>query len=227
MSFNSYGVILLPVKILWNSTDAVRGCLYEVINRGYDKARYKYQIILTPRISSLEMFFSDLGFQVDSDRCFLYLLSRKEELPYLVADFYDTFEKICLPAVDGITFYQPCVEHLSSAFDASRILAIIGYKPASETTFEITGFTSLAKNCGALLANNSLLHLKEHFSPEKLVAHVVVDHELVGYYENVLGFREIGRFLFDVDGRRSFEQGIKVSRNFHIAKLEKVLHYNI
>lgn len=226
MLSDSYDVIVLPVKTLWNSTDAVKSCLFKLINQGYDKVRYKYQIILTPRIKSPELLFDDLGFQVEDERCLLYLLVRRDESSHFVAHFNETFVRLRGPVASNIAFYQPCVERLTFGFDMSRILAIIGYKPASESTFEMTGFTSLAKNCGALLAKNSLLHLKERFRPEKLIAHVVVDHELVGYYEKILGFTETSRFMFDVDSR-NFEQSIKVSRNFHVARLEKLLNYDI
>lgn len=221
-----YNVIIIPAEVLFKSSDAVKRSLMEVINLGYDKVRYKYNVILTPRIKSVETFFSDLGFQDNGYRCFLYFLVRKGKAFQLISNFHESFERVCQPAIRGIDFYKPGVESLNFEVPFQNISAVIGYKPTSESTFEITGFTSVARGCGSLLANLSLLHLKEQFHPSKLVANVIVDHELVGYYEEVLGFTETSRSLFDVDNRQGFEESLVASKNFSIAKLEKSIKYD-
>lgn len=225
MSKEPYSIIILPINIIRNSTNVLKESIFELINRGYDKPRFRYNIILTPRIKSVDVLFSDLGFQEDEDKCIIYLLVTDRERSKLVPNFDECFEKTsdCCNS-HAVTFYKPRGEKLHHPLTIGHVLATIGYKPVEEDTFEITAFTSFAKGCGKLLANYSILDLQKRFHLLKLRANVIVEHDLVGYYETVLGFEEIDRFRFDLEHSAGFESGIETSTDFHIATLEKVIH---
>lgn len=226
MTNDPYSVIILPVKVLVRSSDATKLSILEVINRAYDKPRLKYQIILSPRIKSIDVFFNDLGFDKDQDKCSLYLLfkDKNESIPHF-DDLFETLNVRQANYIDNTSYYYPKVDRLFEPFNGNSLLATIGYKPIDKGIFEITGFTSFAKGCGVNLFNFSVAHIQDQFYVHKLLANVVLEHDLVDYYERKLGFEERDRVLFKKTDKSSagFENNIEVSRDFHIAKLEKLL----
>lgn len=226
MTNDPYSVIILPVTVLAQSSNATKSSILEVINRGYDKPRFKYQIILNPRIKSIDVFFSDLGFDKDQEECSLYLLVKDKD--ELIPNFDDLFETLNVKEANYIgttSYYYPKVDKLVEPFSTSNLLATIGYKPTDKGIFEITGFTSFAKGCGVNLFNYSVAHIQREFYVRKLLANVVLEHDLVEYYERKLGFKETDRVLFKKGDKSSagFENNIEVSKDFHIARLEKLL----
>lgn len=226
MTKNVHSVIFLPIKVLLRATDQTKQSVFEVINRGYDIPRFKYGIILSSRLKSVNHLFSDLGFDKNEENCFMYLLVKDVDLA--LPNFHHSFRKIEEVSTDHLpVYYSPKFDAIDTPLDISRVLATIAYKPNGNDRYEITAFTSSAKGCGIKLYNYSILHMQAqtHLSCKRLLAHVVMEHDLVGYYEKKLGFKEIDRFLFKNDEENSsgFKDDILISQDFHVVELEKWL----
>lgn len=89
-------------------------------------------------------------------------------------------------------------------------------------SMEITSFTSFRKNTGTVLLNllikdiNATVLSRSSIIVNKLIAIVIVEHELVGYYEKKLGFVETDRWEVSLSKTKN-KKGIEALKDFHLA----------
>lgn len=191
------------------------------INRGYDKPRYKYNIIQTSRIKNQQVFVEDLQiYKPDSQLLMLVYTgegapSRSEisELQDMeITDADDSF------SFDGIG--DECV------------LGTIGLKAykdeKGDAGLEITGFSSLVTGAGGILLSKAEQITRDMGRPY-ILAIVICEHELVPYYARY-GYEEVGeRVLIEIDekgkvvGESALENDIYATSNFHLGFMRKDL----
>ncbi|CAI4037143.1 hypothetical protein SMKI_02G0050 [Saccharomyces mikatae IFO 1815] len=230
MSACPCNIVILPVKVLKNSSRNTKYSLYTTINRGYDVPRFKYGIIVSPRVHSLETLFNDLGFDKNIERSLFYLLLNDPVLAY--PNFYENFEQFRCEANEDLplrTYYIPKFQFLAYAFDSEHVLATIGYKPNNKESYEITGFTSMGNGCDIKLFNYSVVHMMRFHKCKRLVADIIMEHDLLGYYEKKLGFVEMQRFkvLKEKNQPKLFDDQVECTKDFHVIKMIKELKSHI
>ena len=219
-------IVILPVEILKKSSKDTKYSLYRTINRGYDVPRLKYGIIVSPRVHSLETLFSDLGFDKNIEKSSLYLLLNDPTLAY--PNFHEHFEQLKGETNKDLslpTYYIPKVQFLTEAFDSEHTLATIGYKPNNKESYEITGFTSMGNGYGIKLFNYSVIHMMRSHKCKRVVADIIMEHDLLGYYEKKLGFVEVQRFkvLKEQHQVKVFDDKVDFTKDFHVIKMIKEL----
>lgn len=226
MSACPCNIVILPVEILKNSSKDTKYSLYTTINRGYDVPRLKYGIVVSARVHSLETLFSDLGFDKNIEKSSFYLLLNDPALAY--PTFYENFEQVKGETNEDLslpTYYIPKFQFLTDAFNSEHVLATIGYKPNNKESYEITGFTSMGNGCGIKLFNSSVIHMMRFHKCKRLVADIIMEHDLLGYYEKKLGFVEVQRFkvLKEEHQPKVFDDKVECTKDFHVIKMIKDL----
>lgn len=221
MTNQQMSILAIPVAALTQCPDSTVQGLMDIVNAGYDKQVVKYNIVQTPRIHELGTFFSDLG--LDIDGCIMYLMVEDVAAvsPEIDAEKFSTvgqYKLYEIPTPLPLTFTQ------------TNVKSTLAYRPLPQekypNSYEMTGFTSSGKGCGLQTFNNTLGHFRQRCTGcEKLVIKVIVEHELVTYYERKMGFVELSRTLQKKSELQSsgFEDSFMVSQDFHVASMEKVL----
>lgn len=219
----NFNIVALPLEILANSCQQVIHGLFTVVNKGYDKPRFKYNVILSPRIKNADVFFTDLGFEENLQECVLFLAVLDCEK--LMPGFHDIFAKLKIDYDDN-NWFVPKVRKIDQTFNTASILGTIAFKPYPSTlkSFEITGFTSFERGVGKVLLSASTNYYQKELLAEQIVAKVIVEHELIEYYTSIHGFIEVERTLIKKGEQKSgLEDGIITSGDFHLATLVKNL----
>lgn len=219
MTDSQRGIISIPIEILQQCPEETIRNLMNIVNKGYDQQVVKYNIVQTPRIHSVSTFFSDLGFE--KPQCYLYLMVQNMD--------DNTAGIIPTGTVGSYPLYE--VSHPADfRFDEENILSTLGYRPLPQEkypdSFEVTGFTSVGRGCGLQTFDSTLSHFKDrHTDCKKLIVKVIVEHELVTYYEKKLGFVEFDRILQKKDELKGtgFEDTFVASQDFHVSSMERVL----
>lgn len=223
-------VLVLRANQLQSSPDKVLQSLADIINAGYDKPRFKYNIVLTPRITSAESFLQSLGMDSDPSNSLLFLAVNSSGISGI-----DT----TVDHKDHIQWHTLLSETLVQEIPSSCVIGTIGYHPYSTTSlgnqYEVTAFTSFAQGIGKTLLQATIRYCKilPQMNPiDAFIAKVFVEHELVPYYQK-LGFQEIDRILvtkasliYPEHSKASLEDSIQVSRDFNIAILTFPLQQN-
>ncbi|CCH62674.1 hypothetical protein TBLA_0H03930 [Henningerozyma blattae CBS 6284] len=197
----------------------------------------KYNLILNTRIKGPDVFFRDLGFNKNQDKSVLYLLVTDEF--FNSPEVNASFEKIQIPknpvaenCISYSTNYY--LMNFGSPLDIeiplNIVLSTIGFKPfkheqvkEEDKAFELTSYTSFGKGYGILGFNQTLLHLNYFLNCETLIAECFVPHNLVGYYESKLGFKEFDRTMVYKDRPKEsgFGQEFVFTRDFEVATLKR------
>ncbi|KAF6012406.1 hypothetical protein HII13_001661 [Brettanomyces bruxellensis] len=212
----------------------IEDLLTRVINRAYDKPRYKYNIILTPRIKyglAQDFVIEDINKAIlaiwvvpstgknikveqgdDKDTVTRKLI---ENYPIGTLDLDNTLIE---------TEITPLLTKESLKTLEGRILATVCLKSYAndKNGMEITGFTSFYPNLSSQLMLFARNYSLEHHNVQKLWVEVVQEHDLVPYYEKQ-GFTLLDSKLCVVNTKthksadQPLENGIEASQNFHVA----------
>lgn len=185
--------------------------------------REKYQLVQCLRIHSPASFFDDLGLK--SPQCTLYVMVK--DIENLLPGGSSSPTLSYIDTIDEFKFYtitEPDTFH----FAEDNVLATVSYKPISESgdCYEATSFTAFAKRCGINIFNASLKHSKDgHLNCNRLIVHVIVEHDLVPYYQDKLHFEEVERGLIKRKDLQSlgFQEGFVAARDFHVSTMERLL----
>ncbi|SMN21617.1 similar to Saccharomyces cerevisiae YEL072W RMD6 Protein required for sporulation [Maudiozyma saulgeensis] len=212
-------ILAIPVNLLKKCPQRTIMDLMEIVNNGYDKQVVKYGIVQTPRIHEVNTFFGDLG--LDIDDCIMYIM---------VDNVNDVMEGLISTGnVDGYEWYD-IKETLPFKFSTDNVKSTLAYRPLPQdkypNSYEITGFTSFGKGCGLKTFEITLSDFKRRFNNcKKLIIKVIVEHELVSYYEKKLGFVELDRVLQKKSELQSsgFEESFMVSRDFHVSSMVRTI----
>lgn len=221
MTNQQKSILALPVNVLRRCPDSTVQGLMDIVNTGYHKQVVKYNIVQTPRIHELGTFFSDLG--LDIDDCLMYLMV--DDVAGVSSEI-DQDDCISVSQYKLYNISQP----LPLLFTQENVKSTLAYRPLPQekypNSYEMTGFTSSGKGCGLETFNNTLAHFKQRYNQcEKLVIKVIIEHELVTYYERKMGFVELSRALQKRCDLQSsgFEDSFMVTQDFNVASMEKVL----
>lgn len=219
MTNSQRSIISIPIEILQQCPEETISDLMKIVNNGYHKQVTKYNIVQTPRIHEVSTFFSDLG--LDIPKCQLYMMVDNIDAVSSGLISRDTVGTYLLYEVREVAKYR---------FDESNVLSTLAYRPLPQKkypdSYEITGFTSFGKGCGLATFNSTLSHFQNMCTDcKKLVIKVIVEHELVSYYEQKLGFVEFDRILQKRSELKDsgFEDSFMVSQDFHVSSMERVL----
>lgn len=184
-------ILVLKADQLACSPKDVLSSLAEILNEGYNGPRFKYNVVLTPRISNPDVLVTELGMREHAGRSLLFVAIRPEHCLT-----YDTTVK----SVAGLEWHTPTATTFDTPLERDHVLGMIGYhpyEPASNAAhYEITAFVSFARGLGRTLARETMKYCAS--IPGTLgtitafVARVIVQHELVSYYDS-LGFQEVDR----------------------------------
>ncbi|QPG73638.1 hypothetical protein FOA43_000950 [Brettanomyces nanus] len=211
-----------------------------VINRGYDKPRFKYGVILTPRVK--HDLSKDFLIEAAEEAFLAICLSPQTDHlnPIRNTDDGSTATKKLLESysLGSLDFTEmEYSDDLDLVFEAyrknelqSRILGTICVKnyQGLKDEKEVTGFTSFYPGLSAKLMEFMACYCKDQLRVAKLWVDIIEEHNLKEYYEK-LGFFFISRETCHVDPithnmlGKSLEDGIKASRDFHVALMERDL----
>lgn len=217
MTQGQESILVFPIELLKNCTHGTFEELMIMINKAYERQITNYGVVTQQRITSPDSFFHDL--ELTDDKCIFYVMVKDVEA---VNGKFEQFAN-----TDGYKWYN-LVASGDLKFSLDNVKASIAYRPfPSEkhpNDYEISGFTSYAKGCGIEICNITIPYFKKHIPTcDRLVAKVIVEHELVPYYINKLDFVEQYRTLFKKDEihKTGFHEGFSVSRDFSIATLTR------
>ncbi|CAB4255447.1 similar to Saccharomyces cerevisiae YEL072W RMD6 Protein required for sporulation [Maudiozyma barnettii] len=212
-------ILAIPVNLLRECPANTIMDLMTIVNNGYDKQVVKYGIVQTPRIHEVTTFFGDLG--IDIDDCILYVM---------VDDVNDVVPGLLSSGTVGGYKWYDIKEILPFKFSTENVKSTLAYRPLPQDkysdSYEITGFTSFGKGCGLKTFEHTLSDFKQRYNDcKKLVIKVIVEHELVSYYEQKLGFVELDRVLQKKSELQSsgFEESFMVSRDFHVSSMVRTI----
>lgn len=225
-----YEILVLPQPWIQKSPCAA-GILAEIINKGYDKARYKYGLVTARRIEDgPQPDFMNLT----SDGVLLLLLGSKEKFEKLRKGGYKRLFVPSRDVDDCLDFDIPSglveefgplngetvkVERESFSKDhANRVLATIAFKP-HKNGVELTGYTSFLKGIAPAFLDFAIVNVLLPMSPscEAVYASIIEEHSLVPYYEKFCQFQQTGE-------RNFFEHGtlpIPTNGDYHMVVLRR------
>lgn len=207
--------------------------LTAILNYGYNKPRFHYGVITTPRI---KQFPGECLLMKPGSGAFLVVLLA-DELPER-PPFAQSTSASNTAAWDVPGTYVPPAEQTIQFATAEpvdhllpRVLGSIGFKPAGDGVAEITGFTLCQKGVGryllteldAWVANGTV----ERFgltSPVRTILLVVIqEHDLVPYYSK-FGYTVQSIDTVDVSGTSArLEGGVGATVPFHLAVMSKAV----
>lgn len=215
-------IVILPIEQLVQfSSDAINDLTY-IINEGYKKQIIKYGIVVNPRIESPNSFFTDLSLKPNT--CLFYIMINDiTEIGgrlKLVRESYGT--KIYeIDSSSGFTSYR---------FPMDNTMATVAYRPLpyseNADAYEVTAFCSFATHAGIDIYDSTKPDFKARFpSCDELIVRVIVEHDLVSYYHNKLGFTEYNRTLIHCDRllESGFQPTFKTNTDFHIADMRQTV----
>ncbi|KAG7857726.1 hypothetical protein KL939_002982 [Ogataea angusta] len=203
---------------------SLESALIDVINRGYDKPRYRYGVIDTPRIK--HSLLRDLNIK-DPEQSYLALfLAPKSDLSIEKDDsaaeatskFISKFPEV---------FFSAHVSQLDDYLDIeSRILGTVGVKKI-DRGHELTAFTSFYPQLSGKMMD--FIHeVGRKIGSKTIVADVIAEHNLVEFYEKHQ-YREIRRIPCKIDKQTNLvigsvmEDGVRAKRDFTMVEMERVL----
>lgn len=210
--------------------------LVSVINRGYDKPRFKYGVVLTPRINC--GMLTDLVIDKPEQAYMMVCLAPKGAHGIKATDSASTVtEKLISSYPTGkfdMANIRTCddLDEISKAAGdgtlESRILGTVCVKECKdrENTGELTAFTSFYPKLSPILLENIDSYCLKNTRFKHFYLEVIEEHELVPYYRKQ-GFELMGEEECAVDPETHcmvsdpLEEGFRASRNIHLAKMIK------
>ncbi|CAK9438377.1 uncharacterized protein LODBEIA_P26010 [Lodderomyces beijingensis] len=223
-----------------------------LINKGYSKARKKYNVITSPRILSPETVLRDLGISANGDSVFIMYLLMDEDLKHGKRDFANedldsSFN--CDVPFKQLQFADVAVEYVASDFHlvedtldsciATLAFASMDNEP---NAFELTCVASFMPTMGYrflnYVLNEQVLPLEmlnrgraqkenqeENNGKLVIIADCVVEHELVSYYEQKCKFAKVDQVLIRADDEMNLDPDVWWSsvRDFHLARVRRTI----
>ncbi|CAH6720149.1 hypothetical protein CLIB1444_03S05512 [[Candida] jaroonii] len=168
---------------------------YKFVNKAYDKPKFKFQVIKTRRIITMDSFNKEMS--ISSGRDFrLYVLLGPKTLP--PREFKESFslEEAFEDDVD-LVFDPSNVEFVTvdDEYDMNndlyRVLGSVGYSIKEDTAY-MTAFTSYIRNLGPNMINLTIPRLSQ-FNVKGIEANCVREHQLFTYYTEKCGFQPSGQ----------------------------------
>ncbi|CDK24435.1 unnamed protein product [Kuraishia capsulata CBS 1993] len=209
--------------------------LIRVINRGYDKPRFKYNLIKTPRIKVGLVRDLKLTDTRESYLGVVYVKTHEgvengHDASSLTSQFMALGQFDLAHIKPTGTFFE-LSETLLKEYETGKtcILGTIGIKPYKSvaSSYELTAFTSFYPRLGEVLINQ-IESLAKKLGAKNIFASVITDHFLVDYYAKHDYIVET-RVLCKVDPQTGFvisddlEDSIEASKDFELALLRKTL----
>ncbi|ODV85555.1 hypothetical protein CANARDRAFT_28331 [[Candida] arabinofermentans NRRL YB-2248] len=219
--------------------------LISILNRGYNKPRYKYGLILSPRMK--HSLLQDLII-TDPDNSYitLCLAPKTDDNSPLISSNIDastltsklieqypigtlSFENINL--INGLQVHDKLEELKSDNNLEFRVLGTIGLKKYNNKLdeFEVTAFTSFYPKVAKLLMSVTDSFAKNNLKANYLWVDVIVQHDLVEYYQQY-GYVFIKEIECKIDkntnhviGSNELETGVMATNDFKLALLNKRL----
>ncbi|SCV99559.1 LAFE_0A05842g1_1 [Lachancea fermentati] len=214
-------ILVLPADVLAQSDQSIISSIVDFINRGYDRNRSKYNLILSQRIKNSESFFTDLGFDKNQHQSHLFLMI--DDWTLITTHFHELFVEFSSKSEPSRVWYTP-IKPLPENISFSSAIASIGFKPVCNEPgcFEVTGFTSCKPGAGKDLLQATAKYYNVDLGARRLVAVVIVEHDLLKYYQEIHGFQEVERQLIEKDSvSETLEDGVVARSDFTLAKLVK------
>lgn len=202
--------------------------LIEIINRGYDKPRFKYNVIKTPRVKY--SLIDDFGVKDPTD-IYLMICVAPTTGRLVKVDPEDNAKMVTeklqrsYPTVDLTNMTQST--DLSQILDpelSSRVLGTIAcriYDEKHGKDREITAFTSFYRGVGSQLMSHMVEFCKEKLDCDRLWIDVISEHELREYYERQ-GFVLQSVEYCPIDPETglmagmTLEDGLRAAQDFHV-----------
>ncbi|KAG7817361.1 hypothetical protein KL928_004096 [Ogataea angusta] len=203
---------------------SLESALIDVINRGYDKPRYRYGVIDTPRIK--HSLLRDLNIK-DPEQSYLALfLAPKSDLSIEKDDSAAEATSKFISKFPEVSF-SAHVSQLDDYLDIeSRILGTVGVKKI-DRGHELTAFTSFYPQLSGKMMD--FIHeVGRKIGSKTIVADVIAEHNLVEFYEKHQ-YREIRRIPCKIDKHTNLvigsvmEDGVRAKRDFTMVEMERVL----
>lgn len=214
-------IIILPIEqLIQFSSEAVNDLTY-IINEGYNKQIIKYGIVVSPRIDSSKSFFSDLSLRPHT--CLFYIMIddiTKIGGPLrLVQEIGNNTTLYEIDSPNGYASYR---------FPMENIMATVAYRPMpyseNANAYEVTAFCSFAKHAGIDIYESTKTNFKKHYPHcNELIVRVIVEHDLVSYYHDRLGFTEYNRTLIHCNRllESGFQPTFKTNSDFNVADMRQ------
>ncbi|KAG7691908.1 hypothetical protein KL933_002293 [Ogataea haglerorum] len=202
----------------------LESALIDVINRGYNKPRYRYGVIDTPRIK--HSLLRDLNIK-DPEQSYLALflapksdtlIERDDTAAEATNKFISKFPEMSFPTR---------VSQLDDYSDVeSRILGTVGIRKI-DRGHELTAFTSFYPQLSGKMMD--FIHgVGKNVGSKTIVADVIAEHNLVEFYEKHQ-YREVRRIPCKIDKQTNLvigsvmEDGVKAKKDFTMVEMERVL----
>ncbi|SMN19006.1 similar to Saccharomyces cerevisiae YEL072W RMD6 Protein required for sporulation [Maudiozyma saulgeensis] len=217
----THNIIVLPIEQLTKfSQDAITDLTY-IVNEGYKKQIIKYGIVVNPRIHDNESFFIDLSLKPNT--CLVYIMIKdinKIGGPINIINETEDFK-----------LYEINENYIEKyRFPMDNIMATVAYRPLpydqNENAYEVTAFCSFVKRGGIDIFNGTKTNFIKRFpNCNELIVRVIVEHNLVPYYEQKLQFTEFHRNHIACDRLQEsgFQKHFKTNRDFHIADMRQYI----
>ncbi|KAG0670454.1 hypothetical protein C6P45_002358 [Maudiozyma exigua] len=217
----SKNIVVLPIEQLVQfSADAISDLTY-IINEGYRKQIVKYGIVVNPRIDSPDSFFIDLSLKPKT--CLFYIMIDDiTKIGGPLKLIQENEHHTRLYEIDSSGRYE------DYRFPMENTRATVAYRPLpySENinAYEVTAFCSFAKHAGIDIYESTKPDFGTRFPTcNELIIRVIVEHDLVSYYHDKLGFTEYNRTLIRHDKllESGFQRTFKTNADFNIADMRQ------
>ncbi|VEU22506.1 DEKNAAC103713 [Brettanomyces naardenensis] len=212
--------------------------LTTVLNRGYNKPRVKYGVLLTPRIKYGIVKDFDLK-AVDDAQFAICLAPQSSDIVKVDSadDSTATTSKIIrsfplgsldLSNIDTSESLETVFKAFEDGTLQSRILGTICVKKFRdlESELEITGLTSFYPGLSPKLMDFMEVYSKNKLKTKTLWVDAIEEHDLLPYYEK-LGFLFVSRVTCKIDPETrlvkgsTLEDGILAAKDFHVILMKK------
>ncbi|CAB4254286.1 similar to Saccharomyces cerevisiae YEL072W RMD6 Protein required for sporulation [Maudiozyma barnettii] len=219
----THNIIVLPIEQLENfSEDAIADLTY-VVNEGYRKQIVKYGIVVNPRIHDNDSFFTDLSLKPKT--CLVYIMIKDVQDVGGPLRIIDTEEN-----ADFILYEINETYIKDYRFHMENVMATIAYRPfpyeVNAQAYEVTAFCSFTKRGGIYIFQGTKPDFIKRFpNCNEFIVRVIVEHDLVPYYETKLNFTEFRRTHVSCDKleESGFFSSFKTNQDFHIADMRQQL----
>ncbi|OBA24880.1 hypothetical protein HANVADRAFT_54246 [Hanseniaspora valbyensis NRRL Y-1626] len=210
---NTHVFVAINAVDLFNLSSKHQLEILNKVNTGYYRNNVKFNVTAGYRIKNLSTFKSDSGFEDHLDKCYLYLFMEKGKT------FYDNLIKS--PNLKRETFQDYEVLFVKEnddsylKFDSSDIKGTLGFKPHHNyldgKTIEPTCFTTFLPKLGFFMLPYLEKHFATLFKVEQYIVEIIVEHNLLDYYNKYHNYTEIKRIVIPIDydpEETGLEQGI-------------------
>ncbi|KAH3663853.1 hypothetical protein OGAPHI_005256 [Ogataea philodendri] len=205
-------------------TSTVEDVLIRVINRGYNKPRFRYGVIDTPRIKNSVL--RDLSILEVENSYLALFLAPKTELTVVEDQDAQSLTRMFVNEWDSLEFDGTYSDQLDSDGLEARIVGTVGVKKTG-SEYELTALTSFYPKLSTTLLDFMHGFCKRLGAP-KTVVDVIYEHELVDFYEKH-GYCTTKRTRCEIDPQTGYvkgtrlEDGIRATRNFVLVEMERQL----